>query len=52
MNEPTHIYRDREGNLHPVRPVQSLPGRLVICCRTTDGATLYLHESLLTPFAA
>lgn len=46
---PTHIYRDREGNLHPVVPVQTLPGRVVICRRTTDGKTLYLHESLLLP---
>jgi hypothetical protein len=49
MNEPSHLYRDRQGELHPVRTVQELPGCLFRCIRTTDGTTLYLHGSLLLP---
>ena len=51
MNTPTHLYRDRQGDIHPVLPEAPLPGRMWICRRTTDGTTLYLHESLLTAIA-
>lgn len=51
MNEPTHLYRDRQGDLHPVRPESVLPGRMLLCRRTTDGQLLYLHASNLVPIA-